>query len=453
MMPKDSSQQDAHRPTRRQFTLGMGHAWGLGWGAAGFVLSGCQSRREVSSRPDVFRVSGPSMTPAFWDVSQRIQCTRCGIETRVDAGLLRRALRLIERDGLASDVRCWHCGIEISSEHIRAELSRPTTPPDAIHVADCPLDDLVAGDVVLISKGDESQDHFHLKRILATPGQAVSNSSTGRLLVAGHPPLFDSVTLVPVDRDRYRETSRWSNGDAAPSQAITTPLLHSARWVRSEERQWVGSIPSQWLIYEHRNVYRADRPTPVFDDYSGNLGISRELFATDELSIQFRLFIQPSAAKREIILATAFRNRDGINLQQSHHEIPAGCDELLIEKIDRMRDRAVQTSERPVDGPALSRSRPVALRLSLTDQSGAASSDSVPCRITELCVDRPVLYRMVTNSMRSRVTPDNLTVTASDKGWFVVGDNVPLSIDSRTWGRVDSNEILGRVSGEPFDFI
>jgi type IV secretory pathway protease TraF len=61
-------------------------------------------------------------------------------------------------------------------------------------------------------------------------------------------------------------------------------------------------------------------------------------------------------------------------------------------------------------------------------------------RLRQLTVRRRVEYRTGPSDNR-----DRYPLTLSEGEYFLVGDNVPISRDSRHWGGVGGDRIVGRV--------
>ena len=67
--------------------------------------------------------------------------------------------------------------------------------------------------------------------------------------------------------------------------------------------------------------------------------------------------------------------------------------------------------------------------------------------VSKLGDGRIEVHRRVRYRLRRRDAVDRYPLTLPDGQWFVVGDNVPVSIDSRTYGPIAGDSILGIVIG------
>ncbi|EMI57014.1 signal peptidase [Rhodopirellula sallentina SM41] len=420
------------------------------------------------------------MNPTLWDQSDELVCVHCELPTRVDRQILTAALHgRVEHVLPASSTVCWHCGTQWDVEYLSTMLAKEAIPPDTLDVEEVDLEKVQCGDLVLINPHAEPAT-AQVKRVLARPGQSVSYDSSGRLLVDGDRAQAgwrSDVTLptVPVDVDLHREETRWSVASEKGGSD------HLAR-VRDADRSWVMTSVEGLLIYEHRNVYRGDRPVRVLDDYPGNLGIDRRLFPAGRLSTSFVLTAEVAASggnelvarnesePLEVDVSTGFWTDEGIQVQHGTTRLIPG-EEV---QVHRRWDGAVTgttTGAGVADGdamrrrfqPHLSATRPIgaflARRLRFERSGSTASSAStaaspknshVILRIRDLRVQRDVEYREATNprntpSIATRFPLADATWQLGADEWFVVGDNVPLSIDSRHWGAVHSAEIAGVV--------
>jgi hypothetical protein len=246
-----------------------------------------------------------------------------------------------------------------------------------------------------------------IKRVVACEGDEVSvagehllvngeriEDRIARALVSDPPP------ELLVDDDRLREHSRWSDVSEVPG------------WRRESNGVWIcDQGDSPWLLYRHRNVHDHNRPSGVFDDYQYNAGIARQLSEVDRLSVSGKAQIQ-----KPIRILIAFWSRDAPVLAST-----------LLKKSGRFQLRYCDG----VPAPDL----PVAQRCPL-----AIRTEGGRVTLTELRLGRQVEYRLRREDDRS---PYPMTVPENHV--YVLGDNVPFSIDSRSLGAIPTSKILGRI--------
>lgn len=263
---------------------------------------------------------------------------------------------------------------------------------------------LAFGDLVAVRWNEQ----LNVKRIVALPGDLVEadglrlivESSRVEDLLRQQRTRFELPRLL-VDDDTRRESSRW------------TPAEADSQWKRRNDRswKWTGTRRSTWLIYQHQSVYDNDRPSPIWDDYQFNAGIARQMHEVDRIEVS-----GTAIANAEASLEFAFWSDEGSRLVS----IP-----LLGERTFTLSDfDGVAQGDLPV-----SPERPVAVRVS-----------NGPVELQELRIERLIQYRLRTRDDRSRYP---LRIGAEE--CFVLGDNVPVSLDSRDDGPVPLANILGRV--------
>ncbi len=278
-------------------------------------------------------------------------------------------------------IRCWHCGEEFDRP------SGPTLPGDIVDAI--PIDDstqLNRGQLVVIRVHDE----LHLKRLLGIPGDTISLADKAvtplQLSINGEPTTSSEVT-IPVDRDAFRTESRWSSSRWSSSPWPTWQRIDATWQCTATQTQ------SPALIYTHHNIHDFNKVTAIMDDCPANALIARPLYPVSKLQLRFR--ITCSAA---IQLITTLGNR----------ECQLGTHNLVLR------------------GP----SGDVSI-------SVIAKHDNSTVRIDGLELDRFIDYRMRRTDDQSKY-PIKLT----DDEYFIIGDNVPISIDSRTYGPIQRNQIL-----------
>ncbi|MFG0267326.1 MAG: S26 family signal peptidase [Rhodopirellula sp. JB055] len=397
-----------------------------GWGALG--LLGCETRRETTT---AFRVAGPSMAPTFWGPSVQFRCAACSITLRVDAEHWRAVQPSLNSSGnrAGSIPRCWHCGTPIHGESISVRsiaadvvIVRPST-------AVLLRSQLAANEtpVVVLKHGGKT----HLKRVLAAPGQKVTSDDSGNLLVDGQLPSPSGLPRVPIDIDQRRTgiiASRWSCSD-------------DSVWQRDANGNWnqvtdanVLSPDLVWLTYEHRNVYRGNVVSRVLDDCPANLGLDRRLHPVSRLGISIRLRVTNDAvestgeASRPVgrqVRAVVWTDRGTRVISKQLPEPPSrGYEHVHFEP------RVIQEG-RPIEETGLDQA--VAAFVSASSPVAIGWNPRSISTLSDLRLWRPVQWYVRSIS----------SWTLADDEWFVVGDNAPVSIDSRDWGPVRTDQIIG----------
>lgn len=349
--------------------------------------------------------------------------------------------------------KCWNCGASVTLDD--AEV-RPGTTVRLLARADTTafsIGELVA--VQLPREEATTVDHsgtvaargavqavapsgerlsLSVKRIVALPGQVVTQHS-GQLLVNGEPILPERIWL-PVHDDSYRNAGQswWQPDSEDAAQTIRrTPSGFRLRGA-ADDADRRADAPSGWLVYHHRSVHQALQPDRVRDDVPSNVTEVRSLLPVSRLRLSLRIAVTTPGW-----LEVAFWDAATITVQR--FALAPGTRSLEIIGPPRGVEAAAPAAgahERPLGAnrPALSAQRPLALRLS------AGEAD-----ITQLRIDRPLEYRIDPRLAATIGWPVRL---AADE-YYLLGDNVPLSIDSRHFGPVAGARIVGRIAPVRYD--
>ncbi|WP_197168917.1 S26 family signal peptidase [Novipirellula galeiformis] len=361
-----------------------------------------------NARDPIFRVRGFSMAPTFYGDHRTVSCPDCESETKISE------LRLAAQATPARSIKCWHCGHEI-------ELSRDPNlvnhePGDLIQVT--ATSSLAIGDVVAVN----IDGRMRVKRILGLPGDRVAVDQR-RLLVNGsrleailEATNFPSAApLIDVDVDRRRTESRWS------------PAADASNWARSKGH-WTSRANDgvvDWLVYHHQAVHQHSRPSAIYDDYPCNVDVIRQLDPVDQLAIAVTL---ASAARVEVAFFTDAGIRVAIQTLAANES-----------RTIRIVDAAGLVPLDAIAPAVLTAQTPIAIRV---HDIPARTGDVVEgIQLRALIVQRSVEYRL-----RQRDSGANYPRQLGANECFVVGDNVPISVDSREFGPVPIDDIVGVVS-------
>lgn len=387
-------------------------------------VAGCETRRETYAS---YQVAGPSMAPTLWGPSVQFSCNACEVRIRVDAEHWRSIQSRMATSGkpTRSAPRCWHCGTLVDLESA-SSLTRIN--PDVVTVVATPARQIQSR----LDKGEKPlvvvkrEGSMHIKRLLAGPGQIVTADSDGRMFVDGDAIAISDSPRLPIDLDDNRLgeiASRWSSP--------------SGTWRRDQRGIWSGADDNAdpdrgiaWLVYEHRNVYRGNVVSRVLDDCPANLGLNRRLSPVDEIGLTF--VIQPrdgadaEVAQADNLVHAMVWTESGIRVVSS--SVPDQSDEggVTIEFTpqDFREDETITETDVATEAmPALSPTSPIAIGL-------------IPRAVVN--AQRLQLWR----SIAWRAPAQSCWELQADE-WFAAGDNVPVSVDSRTWGPVQTDQIVG----------
>ncbi|TVQ00746.1 MAG: S26 family signal peptidase [Planctomycetaceae bacterium] len=404
-------------------------------------------------------IGGASMAPTLWGAHAELACDGCGIAWPIHWQPNFRP---------RGPVTCWNCGADVSTAtaDIRSGTRVRLHPIDrdrflptagqlvAIKVSEQP-DGLAdqSSDRPAVDRRASDHSQLTVKRIAALPGQLLSHRD-GLLCVddrpidewfddlahTDNPPTAWPVTF-PVHEDAYRPSggvSRWAARatvgptDISPSSPaatsasldtsadpdrIETPTPDSIRGIPGGFQLAAEERPSAWLTYHHRAAYDRLRPDVIRDDVPGNATEVRTLRPVDRL--QFSL-TAVSTGRFEI----------EVEFRLAGHRLVArrvaegGPIRLEFDSATASLQEALTASSQPQREP------PISLRLTF----GTAE-------IRDLAIHRRLRYRIepaeaVKLPWPLRLGPEEI---------FVLGDNVPLSIDSRHFGPISIGQLVGRI--------
>ncbi|MDV6034820.1 MAG: hypothetical protein F9B45_32965 [Phycisphaera sp. RhM] len=262
---------------------------------------------------------------------------------------------------------------------------------DVCQLADCGT--LQTGDVVAIRWGGKR----HVKRVAAVGGDVVDRAD-GRLTVGGR-----RLEDLLAERD---------------TEEFLPPALVP---VSSQPDHWSrdAAVPSR-LVYGHRNPHQAGRITPVMDDYAINQTVRRVLNRVDRLVVEIR------AKTPTVGLEAPFRV---FFYDAERAMVSTSSRDGWARYRDAVADHAGDTGGGSDRLGMLDAAHPVAVEL---DEQQAS-------RYT-LQVYREIEYRDDRQSGNVKYP-----VTLGDEEVFVVGDNVPISVDSRTLGPLQRTAIEGKI--------
>ena len=280
------------------------------------------------------------------------------------------------------------------------------------------------GDIVTI---DYLADQ-HIKRVAAVEGDVV-DSVGGRLRVNGVR-LEDWIGKSLLSQGRSSPNMLLQDAVAkttaiSPQYAPLPPAL-----VRLQPRsgRW-DALPDGWWMYQYRNPYQSGRVTLLNDDYPLNKQQHRQLYPVDRLAIQLDASELPTESGEVIsdveVAMLAGEQQWRLQLDAdgwASNQLPAASDLLPQALVDAMQSHQSQ----------------IAIRFPLGFKQAASQAEPIPSQFPFVSLFRKIHYR---DDRPSLDYP--LTIHAGQV--FVVGDNVPVSVDSRTWGPLPIENVTGKL--------
>ncbi len=410
-----------------------------------FAAGGCHEPSQIDCQ-----IVGHSMAPSFKSAHSIASCEECGFEFACD---------LVTTGGERSvSVICGNCGCQ-SIEKI--------VPRSADRVKLIPGHPVNRWDVVAFRRGDR----VLVKRVVGLPGEKV-DFCHGNLVIDGRVAekptdichkvstcVFDSRPVSPAgnsmnfkERLVPREADVWE---------FTGPaLLHNAAATHGD----VAGKEFDFLDYRHRKCYKhSGDPSAlveVDDSNPFNQSIRRSTHAVDELEVRVEaafaqkgsIQIRRQTTEGSIIATVKFSQdktvdlsltrkawgdaktlkREGVKVSDGDVVVAlVNYDDLIHLFINEMKGVGPIRLE-----PADNAER---LRIDLSKpfvSVGVSRKDSITIRRISIWRDWYLYQQAPKPSV-------NLPLQLSDQGYYVVGDNLPVSEDSRHFGSVE--DIIGVV--------
>ncbi len=358
----------------------------------------------VASRRVRLTVSGASMAPTLWGPHAELSCPHCGLTWSIHwQPELRPQAAVI----------CWNCGGDVPIDAAKPHpgttvwLEPWTDFADEAARKNNATDKPRRGDLVAID-GFADTSGVVVKRVVALPGETVSETA-GELFVDGI--RIDEHLLAVTGGERVRP-------DRLTSTRPAWIPVHDDRFRRDGESRWFAE--RDWLVYQHHDVYHGRQPDVIRDDFPANASEVRRLEPVERIGLSLSI-----SAARPGRLTVVFRIAGHTTTVE--RRLRPGDQQLWL-------DSAV--GERWLDGsssgsrvPPTELSRPVALRVTGTERD-----------VSRLMIWRPPRYRCDVDAGGLR-----LPLRLGHQEYFVLGDNSPLSVDSRHFGPIPQSRIVGRI--------
>ena len=386
------------------------------------VTAGVAGFRVARTVPDpIYRVSSGSMAPHLAGPHVNVTCPDCQFPAMLDASI-----------NLPSKATCPNCGS--TSPLSNSEI----LPGSALKWDVVSPEQLRRYDLVVIA-GPTIDAPFMVKRVAFLPGEtpriAQGELQRGGMLLGKTPRERESLKLLVYDQSHpgpdfqrfLPERSSGSGWDIRPGSIGYIPLAEKA-----------NGDPDP-LIYHHRSCLPppspTDRDASPKDSYAYNHSVSRELFPANDLWLEWKFKHWKAEA---IVLKLGGKDATAsirIDTKQHivHAESPSGSVELPLDiaSLEGFTARAgqcdgklfleLQRQGRQLTFPL------VASEVELSPQPFEMSIEGGPAVLRE-----PKVYRdLVWLGAQRRTDAWSLGRKLSRHEIFVLGDNVPISDDSR----------------------
>ncbi len=387
------------------------------------------------------------MAPACWGEHARVKCDECEFSFRVGR----------QKDKLPEKLVCPNCGYR--SIHSSKADPQPAQLVRVDSQNSASSRKLGRWDIVAIrpSKGRPAM----IKRVIGLPGESIE---------IGHGEVFADGAIVRKPLNVAREMRVTVFDSLFGSAEVLRRFLpqHGARDWKVMDGSWQfspssGSSGTQWLAYQQwrcvANRLPRAQPVPVEDWYAANVGINRDLNVTHDIwaslecqieeNGRFDLKLDRGSASHRFALdfATKSVTFDGRSYPMrdsgfSSSRVAAGLSVVVeVCTFDRQMTLLIDGSE------------VVSVDLTAADgRAEAASYVQIGGVTSKLRIERFRLWRDIYyfDVVRNRKLDGSIALRAGVDEYLLMGDNVPISIDSRHWPSpaVSADQILGTVSLE-----
>lgn len=356
-----------------------------------------------------------------------------------------------------------HCDTEQSSR--REFLVCPNCGFERIPVSDCKIE---PADTVEIEFGETSFERWDLvafqlaqsdsagiKRIVGLPKETIEIRD-GNLWANG------VMLKKPIRVQKEMRVCVHDTGFAPPRESRWSPSSSSSGW-RSVSKEYffeakqLAETPD-WLVYRHLKCYSHrssgdNHKVRIEDNYGFNQSISRDLNPTDELFLEIDLTFSPESIfewrfdhrgdMHEFVIdipsSTLRHKKNSSSQSEAVFELDrtlVSGGEMIVEFSTIDRRLVVLLNRQPVMEAELnSSSEPV----SFEPLGFAASKGNIA--VKRFRIWRDVYYLGQSGSRQPTI------LQGVGGGYIVLGDNVPVSVDSRQWPQaiLPQRDVLGAV--------
>lgn len=323
---------------------------------------------------------------------------------------------------------------------------------------------------VVVARNPEDAAELCVKRVAGLPGETLALRD-GNVLVDGaifvksldqqhllrqlvHREISNSHRWQPAETTHWRwNGSDWQHEVWRPNLQRSNPQRPNPQRPNPQRRSMQQDDAIDWLRYQH------PRAKPLTDDVTYNAGLTRQLNLVDEFMLSAELMVKGEgtlglALNDGTARATVTLQLPGGELTLSESGQRGSTTQLAMASRQRLALGKVLLEFSNFDGQLLlTIDGRVELRRPwpITKAAGTDSPVSIGVQGMEVWLDELKLYRDTYHCTRAVDSRPPLIggwlLGAED--YFLLGDNSPISLDSRRWGPVPRRLLVGRLLGEP----
>lgn len=407
------------------------------------IVAGCvEDASSKNQRRLEGIVVGDSMVPSFFGDHRVAECERCKFEMTVDLKL-----------DLANGLACPNCGALWGNA---ACLSVRKISADEVHIN--PAATIDRWGVVAFERNDDSA--AGIKRVIGLPGETI---------------WFENGNVICQVAEKTRVLKK------SLSDQIETRILVHDNGFQSDSSRWpvvavsdLGStaVPNQfrdgkyrWRKFEPKRCYEhlpQSDWTPVLEDnYGFNQGLARRLNPVNEVMLECDLPVGETgevllmiSVGQRFTLARFKRNEGAVTAKTISSEVDGKEAKADSEAVKIVAGQKVICQLSNIDhqwmvgvnGQLLSGlsnlvAPPGDQAVAVFVGSRSASDDSSG----QIRLWRDIYY--FSRGLQEQLVQRQQRQAKSASGYFLIGDNLPISSDSRIWTppSVSREKILGRV--------
>ena len=398
------------------------------------LVLGCQTESKPTQ---LATVQGASMFPALPGNHYRLKCQDCSFHFKIDADNL-------PKNRIAVCPNCGNMDVAIGLTKKQASKLleiQPITNP------------IKRWDVVAFKIPDElkSGGNVGVKRVVGLPGETIRISGGDVLVdgrVAGKSLALQRQMRIQINDSRFfvpRSEPRWTLSDG---------------WARLDAGGWMyGPKDSQTKIsqlnYRHESCYRTsgnfDSPAPIQDNYGCNQNVARSLNNIRDAAIEVDVSITKNSRLEfrfesgpDVTRAILDFGKDEVRLTNS-----AEGTEVQASKLPKYDSETVTIEVCNFDGQTFVGINGNSIFEANWEQLPRSASHpaleiGIGTAQDSALISRIRVYRDIYYFLENGSDEQSAWKLGSDE-YFLLGDNCPVSIDSRKFGPIRRESIVGRL--------